>query len=740
MKKPGKARGQKTVHSILVVILILTLFITCIIMAKSIFEVVKEGVYLERSYNLNEVSEQLSKHVNITCSYSWDLSEAAFSHILNSDINYNTELANFLSEAQNVNTNHKYYLMVIDSNANYYLANGYIGLFKNIRLLLSTTEERQVFITSLTFDNSNDQMVFLNRLKRPLVLGDGTQITHTALIIPPEVYTTAFEATGFNDSADIFLVHPDGRGIYRQNKTGAFVNSANIVRALEKVDFQNGGTLDVLIDSMANPQSQSLEFIYENKDYFVSVTPVTNPDWMIVMIVPTEKIAHSSDMTFTVITIRLLLMLFIGITIASLILFFYMYGQHTHKKENDQSNINVSLKYVANEVEKTYKAKSEFLSYVSHDLRTPLNGIMGMLEIASEETEMTDKTKRCLEDMNYAAEHLYALINDILVMERLENGKVVLDCKPFDMNDVINTCSSIARNYARQKQIKFVLFCDGFTHAKLIGSPLHIRQIILNILSNAIKFTDNDGTVTLSATEIGIDDERSVFRFVITDTGIGMDEESLKNIFEPYWQAKDIMGKNSEGIGLGMPITKRLVEKMNGSISVSSTPGIGSRFIVEIPLSYCGSTISIQKHTIESYSDTALENINILLCEDNKLNRDIAEHLLKKAGANVITAKNGEEAFNFFANSDEGFIDIILMDIMMPVMDGIEASKNIRSLYRKDAQTVPIIAMTATALEEDRKKTANAGMNEHIVKPLSGKNLITSMLKYAKNKTKSGCK
>lgn len=711
------------------VIGILAMFAVCACTAVSIFGSVSDELYAERAMNLSEVSEQIAKTIHATCRSSWDVADAAFSHMLSTEMEDRESLAALLAEAESGPYAFPYRMIAIDSRTNYYLSDGGTGLFRNVGFLMEEADERQVVMTTVTFESDHEYMIFLRRLNEPLLLKDGTQITHIAMILPPEAYVPAFSCSGFDGSADVFIVHTDGRSIYRQDNTGNFSISANIMRTLENVSFLHGGTFAQLMESLAHPTGESHEFIYENTNYFVSLAPVGIPDWVVVLIVPTGQMNSGSENLLHNTMNQMITISAIGVLIAALILFCFISAENMRIRAAQQKQVNDALQKAAEEATRANRAKSELLSQISHDLRTPLNGIMGMLERAQACPDTSEELQHCLSGMQTASQHLCALINDILDVRRLETGKDTPVEHPFDLRSVMDACCSILQSNAKQSDVAFLYRCDGFRHPYVIGYDLYLRQVLINVLGNAVKFTRAGGSVTFEAAEIASEGETASFRFVISDTGVGMKEGYRERIFEPFWQENNQIRPGQQGTGLGMTIVKRLVDRMNGTIEVDSKEKVGTCFTIVLPFTVCREGLPEPEEDAALVPD-ALKGMRILLAEDNMLNRDIAEHILTKAGASVVVACDGEEAVEAFEASDVGSIHVVLMDVMMPVMDGLEATGAIRSLNRPDAKSVPIVAMTANAFDEDVKRTLAAGMNEHLSKPICEKILVSSLIKY----------
>ena len=405
-----------------------------------------------------------------------------------------------------------------------------------------------------------------------------------------------------------------------------------------------------------------------------------------------------------------------------------------HQREQQEMD---RLKAAFQEAETANKAKTAFLSRMSHDIRTPINGIMGMLQIISKNRDDHEKVDDCLEKIQISAEHLLALINDVLDMSKLEAGKVELDHIPFNLTDVLKVAYALNDAQISLGGITFISHPYELQHTELIGSPLHLRQILLNLFNNAMKYNRPSGTIDTYTRELSFDGQKTVIEFKIVDTGIGMSEEFVKKeLFKPFTQEKtDEARTEYKGTGLGMAIVKELVEKMGGTIQAESVLGKGSTFTVVIPFEIDKTP---EQHVpfgaSEQIQTEDLKGTRILLVEDNELNMEIAEFMLEDGGAVVLKAWNGKEAIEIFEKSEPGEIDLIMMDIMMPVMDGLEATRRIRKLNRADAATIPIVAMTANAFSDDIRRSREAGMNEHLSKPLEMEKIIRTAARYCRKR------
>ena len=360
---------------------------------------------------------------------------------------------------------------------------------------------------------------------------------------------------------------------------------------------------------------------------------------------------------------------------------------------------------------------------MSHDIRTPINGICGMVNMADHYADDIEKQKEYRTKVKEASNLLLELVNEVLDMSKLESGEVVLEEVPFNLIKISEEVLVVIEQIAAEQNIQIVWEKKEITHRDLIGSPRYVKRVMMNILSNAVKYNRENGQIYISCMEIPSEQpETTTMEFVCRDTGTGMSEEFQKHVFEPFAQEHTGSRTKFAGTGLGMPISKKLIEKMGGTITFESTEGRGTIFVIRVPFRI--DTDRESKAETEAKTEASIRGLHILLAEDNELNMEIAEFMLQNEGAVVTKTWNGQEAVEIFEKSRPDEFDVILMDIMMPVMNGYEAAKMIRSMDREDAKTIPIIAMTANAFTEDRIKAKEAGMDEHISKPIDMKLLV----------------
>ena len=396
---------------------------------------------------------------------------------------------------------------------------------------------------------------------------------------------------------------------------------------------------------------------------------------------------------------------------------------HQKQEQEKDEKYKTELLIAAKKAEAANEAKTEFLQRMSHDIRTPINGICGMVNMADHYADDMEKQKEYRTKVKEASNLLLELVNDVLDMSKLESGEIVLEEIPFNLSSIYREVFVVIEQVAAEQNLQIVWEKKEITHRDLIGSPRYVKRVMMNILSNAMKYNRENGHIYISCIEIPSEQpEMTTMEFVCRDTGIGMAEEFQKHIFEPFAQEHAGSRTKFSGTGLGMPISKKLIEKMGGTITFESAEGIGTTFVIRVPFKI-DLDVDIREEQAD-VSEKSIKGLHILLAEDNELNMEIAEFVLQNEGAEVSKAWNGEETVELFRKSESGEFDAILMDIMMPVMNGYEATKMIRSLDREDAKVIPIIAMTANAFTEDRLRAKEAGMNEHIAKPFDVKLLV----------------
>lgn len=415
------------------------------------------------------------------------------------------------------------------------------------------------------------------------------------------------------------------------------------------------------------------------------------------------------------------------------------FSQDITQEKKQEIASRKALKEAYQAAEQANQAKTEFLSNMSHDIRTPMNAIMGMTAIAEMHLDDSNRIRSCLEHIQKSSKHLLGLINEVLDMSRVESGKISLSEEAFELQDLMDELASVIKGNMEMHHHAFEIQRDNIRHESVLGDSLRIQQVVLNILNNAVKYTPDGGHIKLKLSEIPTRfAEIGCYKFVIEDNGIGISKEFQKVLFEPFTRSEDVRVSRIQGTGLGTAIAKNIVSMMNGTIEVESELGKGSRFTITIFLKIQKKnreqTKALETEPVLSEKDD-LESCDfvgkrILLVEDNELNLEIACEIIGMTGVTIETAVNGKEAVEKFMANSGDYYDLILMDIQMPVLNGYEAAKQIRQYESLTGTHIPIVAMTANAFAEDVVAAKNAGMNEHLAKPLEVHRVVKALKKY----------
>ena len=528
---------------------------------------------------------------------------------------------------------------------------------------------------------------------------DGRKYNALVTLYTPETMNRIFDIPGFDGESEIFVLDNIGTVIFTNN--GTTVGGSNLLSQYRASKTLTTDQVNSIKEDFHNGTDNSLIIEDDGQECYFCYKPSEEADFNIVMQVGVDTARSSlSELRTMVSNAATTIAVILCIAIAVLLLLYFKNEQSRKAAENEQ---------------KANKAKTVFLNNMSHDIRTPMNAIIGYTNLAMQNADDPSQTRDYLGKIGQSSRHLLSLINDVLDMSRIESGKIVLDNQAESMGEIIDTlCNMVDANLSR-KRLSFEVK-TGIVHDTVVCDRLRLNQILLNILSNSIKYTDSGGRISFEVSE---EESRlpghSLYHFIIEDNGMGMSEDFLKTIYDPFTRAKTSTVSGIQGTGLGMSITKNLVDMMGGSIDISSGLGKGTRVDVRLNLELTAATAAGQVRT--EVEDFDFNGRKVLLVEDNELNTEIATMILETAGMEVSTANDGTVAVDMMRNAKTGDYDLILMDIQMPVMDGYEATRKIRALGT-EVSRIPIIAMTANAFKEDREAALEAGMDEHVAKPV----------------------
>ena len=581
-------------------------------------------------------------------------------------------------------------------------------------------------------NTTSSYYLFVNSMDKNIQLEGDEQITHIALAVDIDSLQSLFTTSGFKENCYTYLLNEKGRRLYKNTYSEDFIEGYNILTAMEETAVMiNGGTMETLQEAFANDTHTAFELDYKGESWFVANSTIKSADCKLLLFVPTEMISTDTAILLngTIQFFVVIMCIFLSLFLATV----FSFGQVVFKEKEilkQQKQVNELLVKEAKLAEEANKAKSEFLSYMSHDIRTPMNGIMGMTDIALKNIENRSKVLECLKKISSSSKHLLSLLNDTLDMSRIESGKMRIEKKFMNMQELVEHCATIIEGQVATRDVQFICEFEAYEHYLVDGDELHLRQILINILGNAVKFTKDGGRIVFRTKQIPGGFGKAGFMFQVEDTGVGMSQDFLTHIWEPFAQEEREIRSKYQGTGLGMAITKKLVEMLGGTIEVSSELTVGSIFTVKVEFDI-SEEIQVKE---DDNIKVDIRGMKILLVEDNDLNREIAQVIMESENLIVTTAENGKEALDIFVNSPAMTFDAIIMDIMMPVMDGFLATKEIRASGHSEAKTIPIIAMTANAFEEDIRKTKEAGMNAHLSKPIETEVLLRELADIKRKK------
>ena len=712
-----KERKQTTKYLLPVafaMILVVVLAFGILYMRNSLMKLMIE----ERSNQLEEMVTQIQANLDSGLHTHWNLvaglnNAAQGNHFKNSQ-----DVTDSIAHMENDFCTDLYgcRVMLLDEQGTAYLSDGPAGIWYDISHLLDG-EKRHTFVSETdTIDGSF--LIFSQELDSPITMGeDHVRFTHIVLLKDIQTVKQYYTTTTYGGSAATYVIKKNGTLAYFDADDDDVIGARNISKALEEAEYVQGRSFDIIKEQLDRDGIVAANILLNQTEYYYCLTALENYDMTLMLLIPADCVAVSTmDMMNSAIRTQTIFISAMALLI--LLAFFSMIKvQRSSKMVKLEQETNKELNRLRTVAETANAAKSTFLNNMSHDIRTPMNAIIGFTNIAMKHSP-SPEIKSCLDKISDSSEHLLALINDVLDISRIESGKIKYTPTPVDIAEVSDSVISIIYGYLANRDITFQTELEEPQTRYVLTDGVRVREVLVNILGNAVKFTHDGGTVTYAVSYHPEKEDRYInVRYRISDTGIGMSEEFVDHIFDEFSQEEHGARTQYKGTGLGMAITKKYVDLMGGTISVESKKGVGSTFTVELPMEITDVS-AVQK---EDYfvGNVDLTGLKILLAEDNDLNAEIAIVQLEELGMRITRAADGEEAVRFFAENPQGTFDIILMDVMMPKMNGYEATKAIRCLQnRPDAITIPIIAMTANAFAEDVQASLDAGMNGHLSKPI----------------------
>ena len=700
---------------------------------------IRDIIYEERLNQMEEVTRQMFQNLEDVIDSNWDRVTEECNYLRDANIQTTDELCRHMKKKYELSAyaDHKITLMAVDSEGGYYTEDGYIGLFRDLDYFEDNPEQINFVFDSMT-DNQSE-MMFLKRLPEPIELQnreEKTTISYFGIAQDTEQLNPYFNCDAYNGNNSVYVLDDHGFKLFNSNQV-ELIKGHNVFSVLQKMKYLHNSSFEKTKAELEEKGCSYSNAVLDGTEYFYGLRRMDNAEWTLIFLVPAEYVATN--------TLRLVnfVMIFIVIftVIASVCV---MLGISLVMRRNQQEAIlverenNARLEIVNTELRQAKQAaeeafqvaqeanrsKSSFLANMSHDIRTPMNAIIGMTSLIRHDAGDKGKVIEYADKIDTSSQHLLGIINDVLDMSKIEAGKTVFKYSDFSIVDFIQELDTIFHSQIYEKQQTFIITKENIRHEWVNGDQVHLMQIFSNLLSNAIKYTQEGGEIQLLAEEY--ESKSSVYakyRFLVSDNGMGMSTDFQNTIFDAFTREENSMTNKIQGTGLGMAITKNLVDSMGGIIDVESEPGQGSCFevLIDLKIAEDRTAALASQAEVDEQDGNILQGMRFLCAEDNELNAEILTELLKIEGAECTICENGEEILKTFEQSVPGDYDMILMDVQMPVMNGYEATKAIRRSSHELAKTIPIIAMTANAFSEDIQHSLAAGMNAHVSKPVEMK-------------------
>ena len=718
-----------------IVAVILTLFI----MSQTY---IQNLVYHERLNQMEEVTHQMFRSLEDVIDTHWSEVNVQCNYLYCTPLKTDTEFYRYLKKLSELSNYHERQieLVAVDSDGHYYTENGGMGLLREMNYLADSPQWVSYVSNSLTVDDS--RMVFLEKLSTPITLQSGEkEITLRYFGISQSMtqLNDYFRCDAYENNNSVYVLDDDGFKLFNANDT-ELLKGHNVYTVLSRMSYLHGSSFAEAKERLDRTGSCYSNAVLDGTEYFYALKQMENAQWTLAFLVPAKYVAVNTQKLVSIVMIIIIVIAMVF----SVITVFVGWSLLRQKQQQElqaekEANLrleqyNIHLTQVNDELrqaqdiaaealqsaERASKAKTDFLANMSHDIRTPMNAIIGITTLMKNELHQPEKLAEHLGKLENSGQLLLGIINDILDMSRIESGKTTLNVEKMNLPQQISQLDSIIRQQAGQRRQTFTVNTH-LQHENVLADPNRLNRVLMNILSNAVKYTPTGGHIRFEVDELPRNEHYARYRFVVQDDGIGMSEAYQKTLFDPFTREERSGTNKVQGTGLGMAITKNIVDLMGGSINVESTTGKGTRFevVLEFPVDAEADAVPEAQVLPEEEEETSpLSGMKFLCAEDNAINAEILEMLLEANGASCTICSNGQEIVDAFASVKPGEYDMILMDVQMPVMDGLEATRRIRSGENPLGRIIPILAMTANAFLEDMQKSREAGMDEHLSKPV----------------------
>ena len=718
-----------------IVAVILTLFI----MSQTY---IQNLVYHERLNQMEEVTHQMFRSLEDVIDTHWDEVNVQCNYLYCTPLKTDTEFYRYLKKLSELSNYHERQieLVAVDSDGHYYTENGGMGLLREMNYLADSPQWVSYVSNSLTVDDS--RMVFLEKLSTPITLQSGEkEITLCYFGISQSMtqLNDYFRCDAYENNNSVYVLDDNGFKLFNANDT-ELLKGHNVYTVLSRMSYLHGSSFAEAKERLDRTGSCYSNAVLDGTEYFYALKQMENAQWTLAFLVPAKYVAVNTQKLVSIVMIIIIVIAMVFSVITVFVGWSLLRQKQQQERQADKAanlrleQYNIHLTQVNDELrqaqdiaaealqsaERASKAKTDFLANMSHDIRTPMNAIIGITTLMKNELHQPEKLAEHLDKLENSGQLLLGIINDILDMSRIESGKTTLNVEKMNLPQQISQLDSIIRQQAGQRRQTFTVNTH-LQHENVLADPNRLNRVLMNILSNAVKYTPTGGHIRFEVDELPRNEHYARYRFVVQDDGIGMSEAYQKTLFDPFTREERSGTNKVQGTGLGMAITKNIVDLMGGSINVESTTGKGTRFevVLEFPVDAEADTVPEAQVLPEEEKETSpLSGMKFLCAEDNAINAEILEMLLEANGASCTICSNGQEIVDAFASVKPGEYDMILMDVQMPVMDGLEATRRIRSGENPLGRIIPILAMTANAFLEDMQKSREAGMDEHLSKPV----------------------
>ncbi len=683
-------------------------------------------LYDERLGQMSEVTKQLFSGLNDAVGNNWERAGIQKNTLKAASLGTINDLYDFMEKQEVISEMqaNDMSLIAVDSTGKYYKSDGPHGLMREIKYLESAP--RQVNYVSNTMTSSESSMVYLYELDTPVTVQDDNQkditIIYYGTMQNMKRLNKYFNCSAYNNENSVYVLDEDGMKLFNSSAV-ELVHGYNIYSVLKQMKYYHNQDFDKTLKQLQETGSAYSSAVLDGVEYYYAIANLDYAEWTILFMVPASCVAvNTVRLTKTVMIIVLgfaTIMVIVLVAVVSTMIHIQQKKVLDLEREN-----NHKLAEALDMAREANRSKSTFLANMSHDIRTPMNAIIGITALIEHDVDNAAKVKEYAKKIEVSSQHLLGLINDVLDMSKIESGKTTLNFVDFSISEMLRRIEILFRPQTDAKNQTLLITKEHIHHEWLNGDSVRLMQVFNNLMSNAIKYTQEGGKIQFFAEECQTNSSvYAKFRFIVKDNGIGMSEEFQDKIFDSFTREENSVINKIQGTGLGMAISKNLIQAMGGTIEVKSEKGKGSCFEVIVDFKIAENKEVYQPEQIEDekQDETILNGMCFLCAEDNELNAEILKELLDIEGAKCQICENGEKVVEAFEKSQPGEYDMILMDIQMPVMNGYEATKAIRNSKHPMAKTIPIIAMTANAFSEDIQQSLSAGMNAHVSKPVEMK-------------------